>query len=219
MFAKFWSPGDVKTRLAASLGPARAAAIHRLFVETLVARMGKIADRRTIAFSPAETRAAFRDLAGDRWQLTTQSEGDLGCRMRSFFEQSLPSSSGVVVIGSDSPDLPIDFIDRAFAALESHDVVLGPAQDGGYYLVGAARTLPPIFDEVAWGTNQVWSQTMSHLRAASCRWTAVPAWFDVDDKDDLRALLGRLKSFRQRDTYFARLDSQLQGLLSDCGAV
>src|SRR5262245_57500976 len=119
MFAKHWTPGQVKTRLAASLGPARAAAIHRLFVETLVSRLADAADDRVIVFAPAGAREAFGEVAGDRWRLLPQAGGDLGQRMSSFFGEVLSPTGRVVLIGSDSPDLPIDCVGQAFAALES----------------------------------------------------------------------------------------------------
>src|SRR6476661_243556 len=140
MFAKFWNPGAVKTRLAATLGPDKAAAIHRLFVKTLAARFEQCGDQRAIVFAPAASEMAFRAFAGDRWQLMAQTEGDLGQRMRAFFEHWLCQYERVVLIGSDSPDLPLAFLDQAFAALQTHEVVLGQAHDGGYYLVGVARS-------------------------------------------------------------------------------
>src|SRR4051794_39161955 len=109
MFAKFWAPGAVKTRLAASLGPARAAEVHRLFVETLAARFARCGDRRAILFAPAESEAAFGGVVGDRWQRIAQVEGDLGRRMQSFFEHSVETSERVALIGSDSPDLPREY--------------------------------------------------------------------------------------------------------------
>jgi uncharacterized protein len=218
MLAKLWTPGHVKTRLAASLGPERAAAIQRLFVETLAARFGQTADDRNIVFMPPAAEKAFLAVAKDRWRLTPQADGDLGSRMRNFFEEALTQFDGVVLIGSDSPDLPVEFANDAFAALESHDVVLGPAQDGGYYLVGAARIVPPIFDEVPWSTAQVWPQTIDRLRARNCRWHELPAWFDVDEIHDLRALAERLVATQHREGELARLYHRLQGLLSEGSA-
>ena len=215
MFAKLWTPGQVKTRLAVSLGPERAAAIQRLFVETLATRFGQTADDRLIVFTPPAAETEFRDVVQDRWRLSPQADGDLGYRIRTFFEQALTHFDQVVLIGSDSPDLPAEFVSDAFAALQSHNVVLGPAQDGGYYLVGAARIAPPIFDEVPWSTAQVWPQTIARLRARNCRWHELPAWFDVDEIHDLRALAERLVDTQHREGELARLYHRLQGLLSE----
>jgi uncharacterized protein len=212
MFAKFWSPGAVKTRLAASLGPKRAAAVHRLFVETLIARFGQCGDQRVIVFTPPDRQAAFRDVAAEHWQLMLQTYGDLGQRMRAFFEESLATCERVVLIGSDSPDLPFEHVEQAFAALESHDVVLGPAQDGGYYLIGARRAVPQIFADIAWGTDRVWMQTIERLHETSSGWHELPIWFDVDDEAALQALLGRIGNTQDRQLH--RFQARLEALLS-----
>jgi uncharacterized protein len=219
MFTKFWTPGEVKTRLAASLGPERSAAIHRLFVETLIDRFGSVADERVVALTPRGAGRAFADLIGPQWQVVTQAEGDLGCRMRAFFHQSLAHFDRVVLIGSDSPDLPAEHVEEAFRALESHDVVLGPTSDGGYYLVGAARQTSPIFDGIDWSTDRVWGQTIERLRATACKWQALPSWFDVDDHDGLDSLLGRLARGSNSDSRLAALHQSLQGLLSERAAM
>ena len=218
MFAKLWTPGQVKTRLAAALGPERAAAIQRLFVETLADRFGQAADDRLIVFTPPAAEQAFREVANDHWRLSPQADGDLGRRMRTFFEEALRQFDRVVLIGSDSPDLPAEFLDDAFASLQSHNVVLGPAQDGGYYLVGATREAPPIFDGISWSTADVWPQTIARLRARNCRWHELPGWFDVDEMHDLRALVERLKATQHCEGELVRLYRRLQGLLSEGSA-
>lgn len=213
MFAKFWTPGAVKTRLAAALGPQRAATVHRLFVETLIARFGHCGDQRVVVFTPPDRQTAFQEVSGNRWGLMPQVHGDLGQRMRGFFEESLAYYQRVVLIGSDSPDLPYESVDRAFAELEMHEVALGPAHDGGYYLVGAVGVAPPIFANIAWGTNQVWPQTVERLRAAGSDWHQLPTWFDVDDRAGLQSLLARLAN--TQDSALARLNDRLQALLSE----
>src|SRR5262245_5935277 len=219
MFAKFWTPGEVKTRLAASLGPEWAAAIHRQFVEVLLARFDGTGDERIIAFTPSGAGTEFRGLAGGHWQVAAQADGDLGCRMRAFFERSLAQFDRVVLIGSDSPDLPQSYVEEAFAALQSRDAVLGPASDGGYYLVGAAQQTPPIFDGIDWGTERVWTQTIERLRAAAGNWHELPPWFDVDDRDGLESLFGRLARGSDSDPQLATLYKRLQGLLRERAAI
>jgi rSAM/selenodomain-associated transferase 1 len=213
MFAKFWQPGAVKTRLAASLGPVRAAAIHRLFVETLMRRFDAVAGERAIVFAPPDAEAALQEVAGDRWRLLPQAAGDLGQRMKVFFAESLARFDRIVLIGSDSPDLPIEYVSQAFEALGTHDVVLGPAQDGGYYLVGAARQVPRIFDGIDWGTARVWEQTLANLRSAARHWHELPSWYDIDDDGSLRALLLNLNREGLVDPHLCSLESQLLPLL------
>ena len=209
MFAKYWQPGQVKTRLAASIGQERAAAVQRLFVETLVRRFRAAADHCCLVYSPAERREEFRLAAGPNWKVEPQGEGDLGKRMERFFAASLPRAERVVLIGSDSPDLPLECLQQAFEALATHDVVLGPATDGGYYLVGAARRVPPIFEGIDWSTPDVWTQTVARLTAASIAWQTLPPWCDVDDQRGLQSLAFRIGKHARNDR---DMESLLGGL-------
>ena len=97
-----------------------------------------------------------------------------------------------VVIGADSPNVPIEFIEQAFDELSRVPVVLGPSEDGGYYLLGTAGFVPPIFEQIAWGTPAVWSQTTTRLASAQLPFARLPSWYDVDRLTDLRRLLDDL---------------------------
>jgi len=189
IFAKFWQPGQVKTRLAVVLGPDRAAAVARACVACLIDRFRNLADERVIAFAPAEKSAPFAELAGADYQLWPQADGDLGQRLRAFFARAFSQGAErVVVIGSDSPTLPRTSLDAAFAQLADHDLVLGPAEDGGYYLLGARPPVPPIFTDIAWSTDQVLAQTLAAASSAALRCTLLPPWWDVDEPADLLRL-------------------------------
>lgn len=214
MFAKHWQPGCVKTRLAATIGESHAATLHALCVSALTERLATSADRRVIAFTPAPAEHAFRCVSRGAWEVLPQGAGDLGQRMQQFFHWALSQAERVVLIGSDSPDLPGAFIEQAFASLQRSDVVLGPAQDGGYYLIGAARRVPPVFERIAWSTPQVWPQTVDQLAAAGIAWHELPGWYDVDDQPALNALLARLRSNSSADPTLAKLAAQLHPLLS-----
>lgn len=188
VFAKFWQPGEVKTRLAAHVGDAAASAIYRQFLDTLLQRLSGQAERSILAFWPAEQIDAFRSIASG-WQLQPQSEGNLGTRMDRYFEDAFAAGCRrVVLLGSDSPNLPVEFVQQAFAQLGDHDVVLGPTFDGGYYLVGASRHAPNIFAGVSWSTPQVWEQTLDNARRAALRCATLPRWYDVDEIKDLQRL-------------------------------
>jgi rSAM/selenodomain-associated transferase 1 len=215
LFAKHWTPGAVKTRLAAAIGDRTAAAVHRAFVETLLARFAAEADSRVLCYSPEAAANDFQEVAPANWQLAPQEGGDLGRRMQAFFESSLRETERVVLIGSDSPDLPSDYLSAAFNALESHDVVLGPAADGGYYLVGAARRVPPIFAGIAWSTPEVWQQTTERAQSAGIAWHELPTWYDVDDEQGLRALLLSIHIEGASDPPLRALESRLLELLGD----
>jgi rSAM/selenodomain-associated transferase 1 len=190
IFAKHWQPGAVKTRLAASIGEKSAATLHRCFVETLLSRFRHVADRQILCFAPADSADKFRQLDLGRWTLEPQASGDLGERMERYFAGALLGSDcpRTLLIGSDSPDLPQEYVSEAFDKLHEFAVVLGPATDGGYYLIGASQTVPPIFDNIPWSTPEVWTQTISRLTAAQIPYHVLPEWYDVDDFTGLRRL-------------------------------
>jgi hypothetical protein len=133
--------------------------------------------------------------------------------MEHALQGGLQVAERVVLIGADSPDLPLHLIDEALAALADHDVVLGPSADGGYYLIGVARRVPPIFENMAWSTQEVWPQTTARLRAAGIAWHELPSWYDVDDGDGLQDLVGRLSVVAATDARLAQLQRELRTLL------
>ena len=217
IFAKHWVPGKVKTRLARVIGESHAAMLHALFVATLVERLAKIGDRRLVAYWPPDARGSFAGVVRDRFELLPQANGDLGSRMQAFFASALAMAERVILIGSDSPDVPTSTLTEAFERLVEHDVVLGPSTDGGYYVIGLARRVPPIFEGIAWSSANVWSQTVARLRAAGIRWHELPTWYDVDELADLEALRKRLPVAAATDPGLARLANEIQSLMHKAG--
>jgi len=195
MFAKYWKPGAVKTRLAARIGAQPAADLHRAFVHSLAVRFKQHGDQRQICYAPASAAEAFRQTAGNAWDVAPQVAGDLGARMEAFFDLAFESgASRVVLIGSDSPSMPSGFIDQAFEQLRTHPVVIGPAEDGGYYLIGAAGETPPVFKGIAWSSGEVWKQTVAALRRAGIGYASLPMWYDVDEWPDLQRLASSMQT-------------------------
>lgn len=198
LFAKKPIAGQVKTRLATATSPAFAAQVADAFLRDTLERLVGVAADRIVAFAPDDEAAYFASLVGDRYRLRPQGDGDLGQRMARFFSAQFAGGAGrVVLVGTDSPTLPLDFIEQAFQELERADLVLGPATDGGYYLIGAARRLPPIFDGISWGGPQVLAQTVARLTSPEWRLTLLPPWYDVDTLDDWRTLQGHLAAMRR----------------------
>jgi len=210
MFAKFWQPGTVKTRLAETIGSEAAAAVYREFLRTLLVRFASIATSRELVFTPGDRQAEFRSLAPPAWQLEEQGTGDLGQRMARFFERAFASGrSSVVLIGSDSPTLPASYVGQAFDALAHQAVVLGPSEDGGYYLVGArGDRVPPIFFDMHWSTEQVLRQTIARLEQHNIQHALLPTWYDVDSEADLRRLDDELTQLTSEDPSWATLRRQ-----------
>ena len=197
LFAKWPAPGAVKTRLAAG-DPAWGARAARAFLLDTMHRLAAVDARRVLVFAPADREADFASVTAGRFALTPQVDGDLGRRMATFVERQLDEGArAVVLIGADSPTLPVEFVERAFADLERADVVLGPAADGGYYLVGCGPARPPLFDAVAWGGASVLADTVAALADPRWRLAVLPPWYDVDTPDDWTMLCGHLAALRR----------------------
>ncbi len=178
IFAKAPEPGRVKTRT--QLPPEQAAMLHTAFVRDVVARHRR-EDRETTLWvgSPhplwAELGVPTR----------AQPSGDLGHRMTVAFEETLEGDARVVILGTDSPSLPPRLVDAAFEALEEVPVVIGPACDGGYYLLGLRGGVPPIFEGPEWGGSEVLASTLDLLDRP---YRLLEFWYDVDRPADLRLL-------------------------------
>ncbi|RIK77526.1 MAG: glycosyltransferase [Planctomycetota bacterium] len=190
VFAKYWEPGQVKTRLAASVGNERAAAYYRKFLATTLRRFESVADTRMVVFTPANRRDDFTALAGPAWELMPQCDGDLGNRLRSFLEATLNRvARRVVILGADSPTLPLEYVQEALGRLATHSVVLGPSEDGGYYLLGASGAVPPIFDNMPWSDSTLLEATLDRLCQRDVASHLLGTWYDVDDAESLARYL------------------------------
>lgn len=216
MLVKYWTSGEVKTRLAAGLNPKTAAQLYRCFVTTLANRFAAVAANRTVVYWPSTRRREIQHAVGDAWQFDVQVDGNLGTRMRSHFEQHQPQNgqptTSSILIGSDSPTMPMVIIEQAFARLDDVPVVLGPTHDGGYYLVGLRGVLPPIFDGIAWSTSEVWSQTAERLDAAAIPFATLPTWYDIDSIDDLHQLRDELTGEYLHESCYDELRAMVAAL-------
>jgi rSAM/selenodomain-associated transferase 1 len=198
LFAKWPAAGAVKTRLAADRDPAWGARVAHAFLLDTVARLTAVDARRVLAYAPPEREADFAALADGRFALQPQVGGDLGRRLSAFVEQELAAGArAVVLVGTDSPTLPVAYVEQAFAALERADVVVGPATDGGYYLVGCGPSRPPLFENIAWSTGRVLADTLAALADPRWRLAVLPPWYDVDTPDDWVMLCGHLAALRR----------------------
>ena len=216
LFAKYWEPGKVKTRLARSIGDVKAARIYETFVAATIARLSAVESHHVIAYAPDDqaTRGAFETADIDGWSLAAQSQGNLGDRMADFFEkQFCAGAERVVLVGTDSPNLPLVEVQEAFEHLKTSDVVLGPTDDGGYYLIGAANKTPPIFSEIPWSTPQVLPATIERLRQLGISYTQLDPWYDVDEIYDLHKLIEDLRDEREAEPALDVLWNHLQKVL------
>lgn len=206
LFAKYWQPGQVKTRLAKSIGEERAAAVYCQFICALLERLDGCCKRRWLACTPSDQIGQFEGILPEGWQLESQVDGDLGQRMRSFFERRFAEGCRrIVLLGSDSPHVPRQYVRQAFDQLQSHDVVIGPTEDGGYWLIGVADCVPDIFETIPWSTPQVWSATVEAIHSAGLSHAVLPSWYDVDEQDDLKRLTDELRRDSGREPTLDRL--------------
>jgi glycosyltransferase A (GT-A) superfamily protein (DUF2064 family) len=102
-----------------------------------------------------------------------------------------------VAVGTDNPTLPVEYIERAFLALENAEVVLGPAMDGGYYLIGSRPEHPPLFDNISWSSGHVLAETIAALADPRWRLLVLPPWYDVDTPEDWTMLCGHVAALRR----------------------
>ncbi len=197
VFARAPLPGQVKTRLAATIGPAAACEVYRRLGETVVRALASAPPRRyelCIAFTPEPEGSLVRAWLpwADAW--IPQCAGDLGARLAFEVERAFSDGcDAVVLVGTDCLAVDSERVGAALDALEDRDAVLGPAQDGGYYLLALRRPLA-VFEGVPWSTERVADVTRERLRDLGARWRELAIERDVDTAEDLDALAasGRL---------------------------
>lgn len=184
VFIKAPRPGMVKTRLAASIGVDAACAAYRSLAETVLARVSAI-DGLELRYTPEDAYPDVSPWLQPSWTAAPQGSGDLGERLIRAFDDSFASGAErVVIIGSDCPDLETADVRDAWRALLAHDVVLGPAVDGGYWLVGLRRGAPTLFRGIAWSSSAVLKQTLQRAAAAHLRVHLLRMLRDVDTVED-----------------------------------
>jgi rSAM/selenodomain-associated transferase 1 len=198
VFAKEPSAGQAKTRLAEAASPAWAQRVAEAFLEDSLDRFAQVDASRSIVYAPAAASSFFARLSNGRFELVAQGDGDLGQRLQNFFAHVRTDGySRIVAVGTDSPTLPIAYIEDAFRLLLTHDVVIGPAFDGGYYLIGGGPKTIPLFEAIPWSTARVLETTVERVRAASATLALLPPWYDVDRLDDWAMLRGHVLAMRQ----------------------
>jgi hypothetical protein len=191
VFAKAPVPGQVKTRLIPALGLEGATELYcRLVHRTLAtAALARVGPTEIWATGPSDSAflEACRRVLG--LQVHLQPQGDLGARMCAAAAHALRRFAAVIIVGVDCPSMSFDDLHAAGAALaEGEDAVLGPAEDGGYWLLGLTRCDPMLFDGIGWGTAGVLEATRERLRAKGWRWRELATRWDVDRPEDLARL-------------------------------
>lgn len=195
IFTRFPIPGQAKTRLIPALGRENAARLHRrmtehaLSVARAVHKTGSEADVGITVCCTGSRLRDFRAWLGVDLQYASQPAGDLGIRLRWAFKSAFDAGAKcAVAVGTDVPDLSTKILQQALDSLRRSDTVLGPAEDGGYYLIGMRRFHPELFADMSWGTECVCARTRDAIKRLGLNASELPRLNDVDHPEDLSSL-------------------------------
>lgn len=180
--------GEVKTRLIPFLSPQQAAELASCFAQDTIAKSLQITHKVIVAYTPSDGRTTLEKLLPDCLVWIEQRGKNLGKRMTDAFIDALAKGfSPLVMIGTDSPTLPVEFIETAVESLskDESDLVLGQTEDGGYYLIGVKAFDEKLLDNIEWSTPRVFVQTVRNAERLNLRLKTLPVWYDVDEPDDL----------------------------------
>jgi len=194
VLAKAPDPGAVKTRLVPALGEGGAAVLAARFARRTLDTATRAAVGPVVLVCAPDTAHPFFEVCRRRHAvaLSPQGDGDLGERMHRAFATALSTSAAAILVGTDTPDLHADDLAEAACALrDGTDVVLGPAEDGGYWLIGLRNPIAALFDAMPWSTDDVLGITRSRIAARDLRAHELSVRADIDRPEDLARLLAR----------------------------
>ncbi len=191
VFARAPELGRVKTRLAAEVGDGAALRAYRTLAEQVIAAVSASATYSvTVAYTPPDAEPAMREWLGPGVTLRPQSGGGLGARMAAAIADAISGGAErAVVIGTDCPDVTPDVVAEAFTRLGAADVVLGPASDGGYYLIGMSRPHRALFEGIPWSSAGTLRATLARARAGGLSVALLDERRDIDTAEDWRVWL------------------------------
>ena len=215
VFAKPAEPGRVKTRLLAVLSAEQAASLHHACLEDTVRQVGRLRGCEPclrVAGRPDAARELALALRLDgRWRVGVQRGRDFGERLQEAFAASFRAGSDkVVAVGTDTPWMGKRRILQALRLLDTADVVLGPCADGGYYLAGARRLVPQMFEQIPWGSARVFDSTLRAIQKARASYRLLPRDFDLDRPEDLERAGEFLRRNASRAPQLAEWMNQLR---------
>lgn len=198
VMAKEPEAGRTKTRLTPHLSDQEAADLYRCLLSDTLDLMQQVPDvRPIIAYHPERALAFFRDFAPPGFDFVPQVGMDLGARLDNVLAHCLRNGyRQAAVMNSDGPTLPLAYLNQAFDALDDPDVdvVFGPSDDGGYYLIGLKAPCPALFEGIVMSTSTVLAETLARAEQEGLRAVCLPSWYDVDTDEDLARLIEDLDS-------------------------
>lgn len=193
IFVKAPRPGHVKTRMAKTIGDAASVSAYRTLVKVLINRLRKLSEIE-LRFSPDDAYSEIQPWLSADWSAHPQGDGDLGQRLELAITTAFDSGhEKVVIIGSDCPFVSEGDIRSAWAALSDHDLVLGPATDGGYWLIGLRQPASSLFKQIDWSTSSVFQTTLQRARNAGLSIKVLRELSDVDTESDWKQFLTATK--------------------------
>ncbi|OLP17396.1 hypothetical protein BST81_16505 [Leptolyngbya sp. 'hensonii'] len=189
IFTRYPEAGKAKTRLIPAIGPQGAADLHRQLTEQTLATARTFQQQHPLTITVAYTggdEPLMRTWLGPDLNYQQQSQGNLGDRMADAFRVAFATGAGkVVIMGTDCPAVTVQHLTKAFQFLAEQDLVLGPAIDGGYYLIGLRTPMPELFQGISWSTEQVLAQTLTIGASLHLTMTLLPPLQDIDQPTDL----------------------------------
>jgi len=197
VMAKAPVPGRVKTRLCPAISEEQAASLAACFARDVVEKVLSLAWPVIVAYAPAEERGLLAALLPSSLLWTPQRGQTLGERMQSALEEAgALGFSPLVMIGTDSPTMPPSLIQKTVETLDTDlaDIVLGPAEDGGFYLIAMRYPVVSLFNNVAWSTVAALADTLRNTSSLNLRVAQLPVWYDVDTPEDLERLQNELRA-------------------------
>ena len=197
LFARDLILGQVKTRLSSSFDDETILRLYTCFVEDSLEKIRQVDNADCfVGISPSNISGFFNGIEDSDTRLFIQQGKDLGDKMRqAFVDRFSDGYKKVVIIGSDSPSLPVSYINQTLTS--DKDFILGPSIDGGYYLIAMTGKVSEVFDGIAWGTEQVLDETLNRVKKAGVSLELLPVWYDVDFPEDLKFLKTHLELITQ----------------------
>ena len=192
IFVKAPRPGHVKTRIAEVIGPQPAADAYLALVGILIGNLRTLPNVE-VRYTPDDAYLEIPQWVQPTWKTAPQGQGDLGGRLANAFREGFRNGADrVVIIGSDAPEISREDIEAAWSALDDQDLVLGPAEDGGYWLIGLKSEQPALFDGISWSSSAVFKETMDRARAGGLKVHLLRKLHDIDTIEDLRRFQARI---------------------------
>jgi len=194
LFVKYPNKGEVKTRLAKSIGDSKAVSLYKYFLDEILLTLRGVSAAIWICYYPEKSAADMVGWLGDNYYYVPQIGQDLGERLQHCFKMSIEKGfQKTIVLASDIPEISEEIINNAFNSLDDNDVVIGPSYDGGYYLLGFREQsyVTGIFDDIVWSTNRVFKETLIKMESYNLKYSVLKKVADIDTIDDYSGFLMR----------------------------